>query len=270
MPIRLLCYIRVYNAYPKNVLTWVKRIGDVALSPERIQREDYGVDKVKHIEAIPLFEGLSSDQHAELGSIAVEKSFDRGETIFLEGEPGTGFYVAISGQVKIFKLSTEGKEQILHIFGPGEPFGEVPVFEGKNFPAHALAMQDTRALFFPRNELIDLIKRNPNLSLSMLAVLSRRLRKFTMLVDDLSLKEVPARLAAHLLLLSKGSDEADALVLDIPKGQLAALLGTIPETLSRIFKRMGQQRLIQSNGPKITILDRTALEDLAGGVRRLN
>jgi CRP/FNR family transcriptional regulator len=224
---------------------------------------------VQQISKIPIFDGLSPDQHSELGSIALEKPFARGSTIFSEGDPGSGFFVAISGRVKIFKLSADGKEQILHIFGPGEPFGEVPVFEGRNFPAHAVALEKCVCLYFPRPAFIELIKNNPSLALAMLGVLSRRLRTFTVLVDNLSLKEVPGRLAAHLLYLSENKDGTDSLELDISKGQLAALLGTIPETLSRILGRMVKQGLIESMGPRVKLLDREGLEELADGVRRL-
>ncbi len=105
------------------------------------------------IARIPLFEGLPEDQLQDLASIAIEKSMDRGQTIFSEGDQGIGFYVVEAGRIKIFKLSPEGKEQILHLFGPGEPFGEVPVFEGRNFPAHAVTLEHSRFLFFPRSTL---------------------------------------------------------------------------------------------------------------------
>jgi CRP/FNR family transcriptional regulator len=223
----------------------------------------------KLVANIPLFEGLPDEQYRDLASIALVKSFSRGQTIFSEGDPGTGFYVVVSGRVKIYKLSADGKEQILHIFGGGEPFGEVPVFEGRRFPAHAVALDETRCLFFPRSAFTDLISRNPSLSLNMLAVLSRRLRRFTVLVDDLSLKEVPGRLAAHLLYLSDRNEGAADLELDVPKGQLAGMLGTIPETLSRILTKMVKQGLIESDGPHIRILDREELAELAEGVKRL-
>lgn len=221
------------------------------------------------ISRIPLFEGLPGDQLRDLTSIAVEKPYKKGGTIFTEGEPGSGFFVVKSGRIKIFKLSPDGKEQILHLFGPGEPFGEVPVFEGRAFPAHAIALDDSTTIFFPRTAFIELIKRNPSLALNMLAILSRRLRRFTMLVDDLSLKEVPGRLAAHFLYVSEQEKGTHLLRLDLPKGQLAALLGTIPETLSRILTKMVKQGLIESDGPRITILDREGLSDLAEGIRRL-
>jgi len=227
------------------------------------------MDVVKHIAAISLFEGLPEEQHRDLATIAVEKSFKRGRTIFSEGEAGAGFYVVLSGKIKIFKLSAEGKEQILHVFGPGEPFGEVPVFEGRRFPAHATTLEETRCLFFPRTAFIELIKQTPSLALNMLGMLSRRLRRFTVMVDSLSLKEVPGRLAAHILYLSDSHEGKDEVELDIPKGQLAALLGTIPETLSRILTKMIKQGFIASDGSKMTILDRPGLVDLADGVKRL-
>jgi len=218
---------------------------------------------------IPLFNGLPDEQLLDLNSIGVEKRFKRGGTIFSEGQPALGFYVVLSGRVKIFKLSPDGKEQILHVFGPGEPFGEVPVFEGKRFPAHAVALEDSTACFYPRDSFVGLIKSNPSLALNMLAVLSRRLRTFAALVDNLALKEVPGRIAAHLLYLSDRQGTANQVELDVPKNQLAGMLGTIPETLSRIFAKMATRGFIQLDGPRITLLDTAGLRDLADGVKRL-
>ncbi len=218
---------------------------------------------------IPLFEGLSDNQLQDLSSIAITKTFKRGGAIFSENDPGAGFYVVSEGKIKIFKISGDGKEQILHIFGPGEPFGEAPVFEGRRFPAHAMALEDSQALYFPRVAFVDLVKRNPSLALSMLAVLSRRLRRFAALVEDLSLKEVPTRLAAHLIYLSENSSGDSELSLDISKNQLAGLLGTIPETLSRILTKMAKKGLIQIHGPKIKIMDKAGLAELGQGSTRL-
>ena len=222
-----------------------------------------------HIATIPLFEGLSRGQHEALARIAINRSYRKGQTIFSEGDDGGGFYAIISGRVKIFKLSPEGKEQILHIMGPGEIFGEVPVFAAREYPANAEAHINSSLLFFPRNSFIQLVKKDPSLSLNMLALLSSRLRKFATLIENLSLKEVPARLAAYLLYLSKRSSNKDELDLDISKGQLASILGTIPETLSRILSKMGRQGLIKSEGSRMRILDRTTLEEIAHKGRKL-
>jgi CRP/FNR family transcriptional regulator len=212
---------------------------------------------------IPFFEELPNEQIEDLSMIVTDQVFDRGQIIFSEGDDGNGFYVVVSGRIKIFKLSPEGKEQILHIFGPGDPFGEVAVFAGQHFPANAEAMESSRIFFFPRDSFADLIKNNPSLALNMLAILSKRLRRFANLIDDLSLKEVPGRLAAHLLYLSGQSESSEQLELNITKTQLASLLGTIPETLSRILGKMSKQGLIESDGRQIKILDREALEELA-------
>jgi CRP/FNR family transcriptional regulator, dissimilatory nitrate respiration regulator len=222
------------------------------------------------IAAIPLFQGLSRGEYEDLAMIVVDQVIRRGQTIFEEGEEGSGFYVILSGRVKIFKLSLDGKEQILHILTTGEPFGEVPVFAGEKFPAHAQAMEDSRVFFFPRPAFVDLVKKNPSLALNMLAVLSRRLRKLASLVEDLSLKEVPGRLAAYLLYLSEGKKGAVEVELDVSKNQLASLLGTIPETLSRILARLTREGFIKSNRPRqIQLLDRKGMEELASGERKL-
>lgn len=207
-----------------------------------------------------LFGGLPPEHLDEIEKITVIKEYGRGETVFFEGDPGIGFYMVGRGRVKIFKTSLSGKEQILHIFGPGEPFGEVPVFHGHPFPANALALEKTSLLFFPRQDFVNLVHSMPSLALNMLAVLSMRLRRFTAQIENLSLKEVPARLADYLLYLSEEQGNEGYVVLEISKGQLASLLGTIPETLSRIFSKMSEEGLILVEGKKISLLDREGLK----------
>lgn len=217
----------------------------------------------EEIASIPLFEGLPEGELEQIAAISTERSLRRGMSIFMEGDEGNGFYVVLSGRVKVFKLSAEGKEQTLHIFGSGEPFGEVALFAGKRFPANAEAMEDARVLFFPREAFAGLIRENPSVAMNLLGLLSFRLRKFTALIEDLSLKEVPGRLSAYLLYLSRQRNGGLELDLDVTKAQLASLLGTIPETLSRILGRMSRQGLIESDGRRIRILDRRGLEELA-------
>jgi len=219
--------------------------------------------------SIPLFAGLHPDHSEKIARIALKRSYRRGEIIFIEGEEGNGFYIVETGQVKIYKISAEGKEQILHLFGPGESFGEVSVFTGHGFPAFAKANAKTACLFFPRTDFVEMIRRDPALAMNMLGVMALRLRKFAGLIEDLSLKEVPGRLCAYLLYLSDKSPDPEHLVLDVSKGQLAALLGTIPETLSRILTRMGRLGLIKSEGARIRILDRLFLQEIADGETRI-
>ena len=222
------------------------------------------MDKMLNIiSTIPLFNGLPEDQIVAIKKIAVEKKINKGEIIFSEGDEGNGFFVVADGRVKVFKVSTEGKEQILHIFGPGQPFGEVPVFAGQKFPANAQAIDRTRVLFFPRASIVNLISANPSLALNMLAVMSKKLRQFAVQIENLSLKEMPARLASYLIFLADEQNRDDLVSLKISKGQLASTLGTIPETLSRAFAKLSGQNLINVDGKKITLLNRRGLEDLA-------
>lgn len=219
------------------------------------------MDKKKILSVSLLFEGLIDRHLDELADIAIEKTYSRGETIFFEGDEGNGFYMVGEGKVKIFKLSSSGKEHILHIFGQGEPFGEVPVFHGRPFPATAEALVITKALFFPRARFTRLVETNAAIALNMLAVLSMRLRRFATQIENLSLKEVPARLANYLIYLSEEQGREDQVELQISKGQLASLLGTIPETLSRIFAKMSDEGLIRVNGKVISLLDRESLAE---------
>jgi CRP/FNR family transcriptional regulator len=215
------------------------------------------------LSSTPLFGGLPEEQLKELELIAIENRCNKGEIIFSEGDEGNGFYVVVAGMVKIFKVSVEGKEHILHVFGSGEPFGEVPVFAGQKFPASAEAITQAHLLFFPRTSFVDLISRSPSLALSMLSLLSMRLRQFTVQIEHLSLKEIPGRVAAYLVYLAEEQENDDYVDLKISKGQLASLLGTIPETLSRILARMSDQDLIEVKGRRIRLLNRPGLEELA-------
>lgn len=215
------------------------------------------------VESVPLFKGLPHDQIDELAAISVTRKVKNGEIIFTEGEDADGFYVVVSGKVKIYKMSMEGKEKILHIFGPPEPFGEVAVFAGMHFPAYAQAILNSKLLFFPRNAFTDLISTNPSLGLNMLAVLSMRLRQFAAQIEYLTLKEVPARLASYLILLSEEQSNDATVSLPISKGQLASLLGTIPETLSRILSKMSAHQLIEVDGRNIRLIDTKGITELA-------
>jgi CRP/FNR family transcriptional regulator len=222
------------------------------------------MDKILDIiSTIPLFDGLPEDQIVAIKKIAVKKQINKGEIIVSEGDEGEGFFVIVEGRVKVFKVSTEGKEQILHIFGSGQPFGEVPVFTGQRFPANAQAIDKTRVLFFPRASIVNLISANPSLALNMLAIMSIKLRQFAVQIENLSLKEMPARLASYLISLAGEQNKDEVVTLQISKGQLASILGTIPETLSRVFAKLSGQNLINVDGKKITLLDRRGLEDLA-------
>lgn len=220
----------------------------------------YIIEKLK---TISIFSDLQDEHFVKITQLAQHLKFKKGALIFNEGEPGNGFYIVETGKVKIFKLSFEGKEHILHIYGQGKAFGEVPVFEGNNFPASAMAMATSEIIFIPRDKFVTLIAETPGLAMNMLGMLSMRLREFTIQIENLSLKEVPARLASYILTLSKEHDKTEKVVLPISKAQLANLIGTTPETVSRVLKKMTNASLIGVDGRTITIHDYDSLINLS-------
>ena len=221
-----------------------------------------------NLSVFPVFSSLDGIHMDALRNIASTRRYLAGQTIFHENDPGEGFFGIIRGKVKIYKSSPQGKEHILHVFGPGEIFAEVAVFAGRNYPATALCLEESTLVFFPREKFRRLLAENPDLGLSLLGLLSSRLRLMVAKVEELSLKEVPARLAAHLLLIRENLN-ADEFELDLSKSQLAGFLGTIPETLSRVIRRMKEEEFININGKRIRLLDVQGLKELAEGHIRL-
>lgn len=210
-----------------------------------------------------LFGGLTAEHIIEIEKIAVDKQYGKGDVIFYDGDEGLGFYLVAAGSVSVYKLSPEGKEQILHIVKEGDTIGAVPVFSGKSFPANARAITRSHLLFFDRRKFIRLVTGKPDLTMNILALLSSRLREFTLQVENLSLKEIPGRIASYLLYLSQDQGNKDLVKLNISKVQLANLLGTGPESLSRALGSMKGKKLIEEKGANIRIINRGLLEELA-------
>ncbi|HPJ25639.1 MAG TPA: Crp/Fnr family transcriptional regulator [Synergistaceae bacterium] len=221
-------------------------------------------EKEKFLDAIPGFSGLPPEDLREIAALALSRKYEKGAMIFLEGERGEGFYVVQRGTLKVFKVSPEGKEIILHLCGPGDHLGHAAVFEGSTFPASAEALGKCLLYFFPREAIMELIAREPNIALHMLGVLSFKLRELTLQVENLALKEVPGRLASYLLHLREGGDAGEnVLDLEISRTQLARVLGTTPETLSRILGDMTSRGLLEISRRHLVLRDLSALEYLA-------
>jgi CRP/FNR family transcriptional regulator len=214
--------------------------------------------------ACPLFGGLEESYRRTLAGVMVLREAEKGDYLFFQGDRAEGFYVVVKGKVKVHRLAPDGREQVLHLFGPGEVVGEVPVFQGGNYPACAAAEGRVEALYLPGERFLELGEENPTILMEMLAVLSMRLRKFVGLIDDLSLKEVSARLAKHLLDLRSRAGE-DRFRLDSSKTVLASKIGTISATMSRTFAKMQKRGILAVKGEEITVHDPDALLALASG-----
>jgi CRP/FNR family transcriptional regulator len=220
-------------------------------------------DLKPNIRDLPLFSALSVAEMRQLMRQSSVRAYKRHEIVFMEGDPYAGLYLVLSGRVKVFKTNPEGKEQIIHLVGPREPFADVPLFTGGPYPATAQALEDTRVLFIAKQAFLDLLQGNPEISLRMLGAFAKRLRRMVQLVEKLSLKEVTTRLAHYLLDESKNAAHS-TFQLPISKANLAAYLGTIPETLSRSLRELEDNGIISVQGRQIIIHNQQMLQQMAG------
>ena len=211
----------------------------------------------------PLFATLPDDDLRRVADLAVSRRFAKKEAVFREGDRADGFFIVASGKVKVFKLSGEGKEQVLHVLEGGQTFAEAVIFEGGGYPAHAEALTDTELLFLPKRPFVDLLERHPKVAIRMLASLSRWLKRMTDLAESLSLKDVETRLVFYLSeeLKARGIPAKDGaeLELAIGKNVLASRLGTVPETFSRTLKKLQDEGRIAVRGNRIRVLSAGSL-----------
>jgi CRP/FNR family transcriptional regulator, dissimilatory nitrate respiration regulator len=213
------------------------------------------------IKACPLFVGATAQDLEELLRIARPQCYRKGQVLFSEGEEATGFFVPMTGKVKLFKLSPEGRERILRIAQPGRTFAEAAIFDLGLYPANAQALDDCTVLYFPKPEILRLLHDNAQLAIHIIGGISRILRELMDQMEALTFRDVPARLSHYLLDLAGG--RSAVVRLPVSKTQLAANLGTVGETLSRTLRRLVEEDLIRVRGRDIEILDPSGLQGIA-------
>jgi CRP/FNR family transcriptional regulator len=213
-----------------------------------------------------LFESLDDAQVDSIARRGRRLRLDRGQTLFLEGDSAQGLYVIVSGRLKVYKTSPRGRHQILLLLGQGETVGEAAMFAGETFPASAEAVEAAEVFSLPRNTFLEVIRAEPEVAMRLLGALSRRMRSFASMIEDLSLREVSERLAGHLLRLESERVSTGTIELDVTKTQLAATFGTVPETLSRAFQQLRKIGAIEMSGRRIWVKDLEALDRAARGV----
>jgi CRP/FNR family transcriptional regulator len=219
------------------------------------------MDKKAAIKNCPLFAGATDSDLDALARICRRGEYPKGTTLFSEGDEARGFYIPITGKVKIYKLSPDGKERILRIAHPGRTFAEAAIFDVGLYPANASTLEKSVLLFFPKQEILELLHGNVQLAINMIGGISRILRELMDQMEAMTFRDVPARLARYLL------DQADGdgrqVTLPVSKTQLAANLGTVSETLSRTFRKMAEDKLLRVSSRTIELLDRQGLEEIA-------
>lgn len=212
---------------------------------------------------VPYLATLPAPALRELAGRAISRGVPRDGVVFTEGEVATGLVIVLAGRVKIVRLSIDGREQVLHVEGPGATLGEVPVFDGGGWVATAVAATDARVLWIPRDEMLALCRRHPDIAAGVIAVLARRVRTFAALVAELGLLDVTARVARFLTALPRDGGDVE---LPGTRTEIAARLGTVREGVSRALSERAAARLVVVRGRRVRVLDGARLAERAEGV----
>jgi CRP/FNR family transcriptional regulator, dissimilatory nitrate respiration regulator len=218
-----------------------------------------------------LFSGLDEKGLHKVAGIAALKPAKKGTVLFSQGDGAHGFYLVGTGKIKIYRLSPQGQEYVMRIVGSGETIAEAAVFSGKSYPASAEAIEDSRLYYLSKADFLSLIQDSPQLALNMMTGLSLLLRQLAQQVEDLSLKEVSARLGRFFLEEAEKVSLVPGNGLRVPltlkKSLLASRLGTIGETLSRTLAKMKQKEIIDIQKNVIIIRNYQFLKEIADGLK---
>ncbi len=222
--------------------------------------------RIDFLSTIPLFKGLSDRELEALSQSAVERRYLPGQYLINDTESSERLFLIWEGRVKLTKSSFSGKEQTLQIYGPGDLVGLFSLFTGSSFPAAAIALCACKALIFPRILLERSAEKIPSLMVNLFYALAARQSECIRTVGTLALKETPQRLAAFLLLELNKSSQKEEVLLDYSHRELAKIIGTRPETLSRVLSSFIHDGIIEQNGRSINVLKREFLENIEEGV----
>ena len=218
--------------------------------------------RLEFLSKISLFTGLSDAQLKVLASYVVERNYEEGQLIVRDSDAVESLCIVRSGKVKLTKYSSNGKEQIMHIYARGGMMGLCTMFTDKLFPASAVALEKTCVFHLSREKLEKMAYNEPSLMLNLVFALSRRLSESITMIESLSLQRIPQRLASFLVYSKKMAAGSDKLLLPFSHRELSKMLGATPETLSRAFKSMKENGIIRIEGRSVQILNIDALDDI--------
>ncbi len=224
-------------------------------------------DLVALLRSTPLFRKVGAADLDRVAAVSRGRAYARNERIFDEGDPSDDLVMIARGRVKIFKTTPGGKDVILEIFGPGDPLGAVAVYEGRPYPASAVALDDTSCVLVPRDAFFALLEQYPSLVRGLLLGLTQRLVELTNRMAELTGGRLEPRFARLFLKMADESGRAERGGTLIPtplsRQELADLTGTTIETCIRIMSRWGKQQVVLTEKDGFLILDRRTLESLA-------
>ncbi len=219
---------------------------------------------VDMLRQIPLFATLGSEDLSHVAAMTVERHYERGDIILLEGDMGGALHYVREGVVKVFKTSVGGKEQVLRLIAAGHTFNDVPALDGGSNPASAAAMEPSVVYVIRRTELLKLIATRPEVAGAVVQTLASALRHLVALVEDLSLRHVTARVA-KILLEQEASFQEEQHIYHLTQQEMAALAGTAREVVGRALKELEAAGAIEMRQGRAVVLNRERLRMLASG-----
>jgi len=217
--------------------------------------------QVEFLKSVAYFSGLSLAELESIRRLIFEKTVARGEIILLEGEPAKALYLVVSGVVKVFKTSADGKEQILYLIRPGESFGDVPVFGGGSNLASAEAMVPVVLYGIGKRDLEAVLRDYPPVARNTIQVLSQKVEHLVSLVEDLSFRHVTGRVAKILL---EHAGDKNGQKQRLTQQEMAAMAGTAREMIGRSLKALEEEGTVRLERHRIVITDKEALREMAG------
>ena len=219
--------------------------------------------ELEYLKHLPIFEELAPADLAAIDNVTVERRYKKNMIIFMEGEPGEGFHYVKSGKVKIVKIAQDGREHIINILGPGDVFAEVLLFNRGPYPATSVALEDSIIGIIKNIELENVVVDNPRIALHIIRVMNKKLLHAQMKIKTLALSDTFARTAQILGRLAQqyGRQVPGGIRLDIDmtRQDLANLVGTTRETVSRVLSSMKKDKVIDLAEQQIVILDEQRL-----------
>ena len=214
-----------------------------------------------------IYRRLAEEDRRRLARVAQVRSYPRGKLIFAEGDPSTFFITVASGRVKVFKTTAAGKEVILELFGTGDPLGALAAYEGRPFPASAMALDPTTCILLPRDAFYALLEQTPSLARGLLAGLTLRLIQLTTRITELSGGGIEPRLARLILKLADDGGRPGAsgtlIPLRLKRHELADFVAPTTETAIRLMSRWSKAGMVRTQREGFLVADRAALERLA-------
>ena len=226
------------------------------------------IDKIAALKSTSLFGSLDEAALRLLADRAIERHFRKDEVVFVAGDEAIGMYVIVDGALRAFRVSTDGREQVIHVERAGATIAEVPLFDDGAYPSTVAAEEATTTLFIQKRDVQRLFLEHPQIALAALRVLAGRLRRCAELVEALSLREVGQRLARFVLAEARSrgtrTEQGISLQLTQTNQQIAARIGSVREVVSRAFTRLQHDGLITVEGRSLLIPNEESLESFAG------